>query len=219
MCVLLGFLAAIYYFIVAFSGRSKSSFAEWFSFFPMLWTLCYLLSVYFDHTALINSPIRVIQQLALIVFMVYQLFETRAMIGRAKPSLYFAVGGLAVLFLGTAFIPEIIPVLKGAVKLTYDKAYYLYGSLAMLYVFGRMIDFAFMCGGKERPVLIKFPQNDALFTEEEDIPEDELYQPASEAVTHQEIAEVAEEPVLEPTEDEAVIYESGSDTSDGQTEE
>ena len=104
---ILAFPAALYFMLTAFMGKAKSKIIPYFSFFPLLWTLCYVMSIYFDRTSLINSPLKSLYQLALVVFMLYQLYEIRAHIGRAKMAAGFVFALLSTFMLSAAFLPRI----------------------------------------------------------------------------------------------------------------
>ena len=172
LCSVLAFPAAIYFFSVAFSGKTKSKFSPFLSFFPVLWTLSYLMSVYFDRSMIINSPIKTLEQLSIIAFMVYQLFESRAMLGKSKGALYFCLSNITVILLSAAFVSKLIPVVLGAETLAVSYVYIIYFCVSALYIFARITDFASVSdGGSMHPKKIFpniIPQNEELFTEEED---------------------------------------------------
>ena len=180
-CSVLAFPAAIYYFSVAFSGRTKSKFAPFLSFFPVVWTLIYLMSVYFENGMIINSPIKTLEQLALISLMLYQLFESRAMLERSKGSLYFGISNITVILLSAAFVSKLIPLFTGEQTISIAFAYTIYFGVSALYVFARITDFAAKSDGgntlhkKVFPNIL--PQNEELFTEDEgeDYTEDDAF--------------------------------------------
>lgn len=149
VCMYLSFPTAIYYFIVAFSGSSRSKFTAWFSFFPIIWTLSYLMSVYFDHSVLMNSPKRTITELALIILMLYQLYETRALLAKSKAVIYFILSNAAVIFLSAAFIPEVIAFVKGEIKLSVDVLSSVCLGAIGVYVLSRAMSFAVHSDGEQ----------------------------------------------------------------------
>ncbi|MBE6718213.1 MAG: hypothetical protein E7574_03010 [Ruminococcaceae bacterium] len=167
-CSVIAFPTAIYYLTVSFTWKKNNDVISWLSFLPILWTLIYLMSVYFDHSVLINSPLRIVQQTALILLMVYQLFETRSHIGNSKPIVYFILTNLTILFLSTAFIPELVDLLLGKQKMTLDMSYVLYGCGMVLYVLARTVDFAAGCNfdGKKLFTRKTPPKNDIFSVDE-----------------------------------------------------
>ncbi|MBR5322022.1 MAG: hypothetical protein IKU48_00550 [Clostridia bacterium] len=169
-CAVVGFLAAVYYFFVAFSGENKSNFITFLSFFPVIWTLLLLMCLYFDRSGVINSPIKVLKQVALIVFMLYSLFEARASLGKSKPIIYFVFSNLAVIFLSAAFVPEIIYILRGTIELTVDSVFSIYCGASVLYILSRSIAFAESSNGNIVYAKKKssHKHKDSLFEPEED---------------------------------------------------
>ncbi len=172
-CSILGFVVAIYYFCVTFLGRSKSDFVSFMSFFPVIWTLLFLMCLYFDRSGFLNSPIKVFRQLALIVFMLYELFEARAMLGKSKPIIYFMLSNLSVIFLSAAFVPEIILLIQGKLQMSVDVSYSLYCGVAVIYVLSRSVAFAESSNGdsviQKKKVSSKAKPKDDLFTPDEDL--------------------------------------------------
>ena len=149
ICAFLAFPTAIYYFTAAFSSKSKTNLITFLSFFPMLWSLVYLMSIYFDHSVFINSPVRVIRQLAVILLMVYQLYETRALLGKSVPLVYFVVSNLTVIIISAAYLPECISILNGGARLDNETVYTLFFALAGVYVLTRSMSFAMRSDGTE----------------------------------------------------------------------
>lgn len=162
----IAFPAALYYLLLIFSGKTKTKAVTIASFFPVIWTWGYLLSVYFDHSTEMSSPERVIQELAVIMLLLYQLMETRTLIGKAKPRMYILVSGLALIFLAPAFLSGVVDVIKKTNSLSLDDVYLLYGALMVVYVFTRMVGYAISCSGGEKKDK-KHRKND-IFTEEDD---------------------------------------------------
>ena len=169
-CAVVGILVAFYYFAVAFSGKSKSNFITFLSFFPVIWTLLFLMCLYFDRSGVINNPVKVLRQVALIVFMMYTLFESRASLGKSKPIIYFILSNLAVVFLSVAFIPEVILVLQGVLEFTVDSIFSIYCGVSVLYVLARSIAFAESSNGNIIYAKKKHSHKpkDSLFEPEED---------------------------------------------------
>ncbi len=170
-CAIVGVLVAFYYFAVAFSGKSKSNFITFLSFFPVIWTLLFLMCLYFDRSGVINSPVKVLRQVSLIVFMLYSLFESRASLGKSKPIIYFILSNLTVIFLSSAFVPEIIYILQGTLELTVEAVFSIYCGVSVLYVFARSIAFAESSNGN---IIYAKKKNSHK-------PKDSLFEPEEEA--------------------------------------
>lgn len=168
---IVAFAAAIYYFAVLFSGKSKAAFVTFLSFFPVIWTLFRLMPYYIDHSVAMNSPVRILKQLALILLMLYQLFETRAMLGRSKPRIYFVLANLAVIFVSAAFLPEVVYFLEGRIGMSFDVMCAIYCGACALYVLSREIAFASCSDGmilvQKKSGNTSKPKDD-LFTSDDD---------------------------------------------------
>ncbi len=169
-CVIVAVLVSIYYFSAALSGKTKSGFVSFMSFFPVIWALLFLMCLYFDRSGVINSPVKVLRQVSLIIFMLYCLFESRASLGRSKPIIYFIFSNLAVIFLSIAFVPEIIYMLQGTIKLMPDSTFSIYCGVSVLYVLSRSIAFAESSNGNIIYAKKKHSRKskDSLFEPEED---------------------------------------------------
>ncbi len=137
------FPAALYFMMTAFMGKAKSKITPYLSFFPLLWTLFYVMSLYFDRSTLINNPVKSLCQLALVVLMLYQLYEIRAQIGRAKMVASFVFSLLSTLFLSAAFVPVAVDVAMGTKALTLDNMFVIVCAIMAVYTLSRAIDFAF----------------------------------------------------------------------------
>ncbi len=170
VCAFLAIPSAMYYLSVAFSGKVKKMHTVILSFFPLILTLVYLMSVYFDKTQMLNDPYRIMQQVALVLLMLYQLFETRAYIGKSKPIIYFMITNIAILFVSIAFVPDALSLIKDGFKLTENNVFSLYGAGMVLYLVSRSIDFAIGCDveGKKITIHKANAKNDIFTVDEED---------------------------------------------------
>jgi len=139
---IVAFPAALYYMLTAFSGKVRAKATAYLSFFPIVWTLMFVMSMYFDRTTLINSPVKSLQQFAWVVFMIYQLYEIRACIGKGKMVASYVFSLLSTLFLSAAFVPTVIDMVMGTKNLTADSVYCVIGSVMALYTLSRAIDFS-----------------------------------------------------------------------------
>jgi hypothetical protein len=170
VCAILALFAGVYYLSIVFFGQKKSNSIAFLSFFAVLWTLVYLLGICFDQTSLLNSPIKLLRQFALISLMLFQLLESRAMIGKHKPKLYFVFSNLAVLFVSAAFVPELIIWLQGDMALTLDVANAIYCLVAALYALSGAIAFATSDCGQvtQKATETKAKPKDDLFSPDDD---------------------------------------------------
>ncbi|MBR5314427.1 MAG: hypothetical protein IKU45_03320 [Clostridia bacterium] len=189
------FPAAVYYFISFLAGKTTEKIQAVFSFFPLVWTWIYLLGIYFDHTIEMSSPARIIKELALITLMLYQLMETRALIGKSKPRAYLMVSSFALIFLCPAFLPKVFEWIGGDIILDTEVLCALFGAIMVVYIFARLIGFAIVCSDIKKKEKKHKPGD--IFSEEEE-----------EAVDSEEIFE---EEQLEETENDEESEENKED--------
>lgn len=164
--------AGLYYFMAAFSGKTKSKLLPGFSFFPMIWTWFYLLSMYFDHSLRMNSPLRVLQQVALISLLLYQLLEIRVYLGKGKPFFMTLLTGTTVVLLSPSFIPQLFECINNKEKLSTDMLNYIYFGLMVFYVIFRMADTILLSENSDKPGKQKRHQKGGIFDEDDE--EEEL---------------------------------------------
>lgn len=220
---LVSFPAGVYYFLSILSGKTVTKSLSGLSFFPLIWTWIYLLGIYFDHTAEMGTPSRVLLEIALITLMLYQLMETRTLVGKAKPMVYLLISAIAVVFLCPAMYPTVYTWISRGGKLDLDVLYAAYGLACALYIFSRMIGLAIKYSrNTEKKIIKNLMGKKDIFSDDEQ--EDDDVQPDIECFEeiHEnvepiaEIGEAAEEPVQteEPVQAEEVEQVEG----DGQTE-
>ncbi len=160
------FPAAIYYFISFLAGKSTEKIQAVFSFFPIIWTWIYLLGMYFDHTIEMNSPVRVIEELSLIALMIYQLMETRALLGKSKPRTYLMVASFAIIFLCPTFLPTAYEWISGDIILDNEISCAVYGTVMAVYILTRLLGYSIASLGLRKRV--KKPKPGGIFSEEEE---------------------------------------------------
>ncbi len=136
------FPSAVYFLLTTMSGKNGSKFLSFLSFFPLITTLFLVMSLYFDRSVLINSPVKSFQQVAFIVLMLYLLFEIRTFIGRTKIVMNLILSLISTLFLSGAFVPGVIDIVMGKANLSPNNVHCLIGGVMALYTLSRAIDIA-----------------------------------------------------------------------------
>ena len=169
----MAFFAGAYFVSILLLGKKTNNIVPLLSFFVVLWTLFYLLNICFDKNVLVNSPAKALRQLSLIFLMIFQLLESRALIGKSKPRLYFVFSLLSVVFMSASVFPELIMWYKGDRVLTLDATYLIYFSVIVVYVLTRAISFAIYSDGEAVYLQSKKneqrnKQKDVLFTSDDD---------------------------------------------------
>lgn len=154
VCAVLAVFAAVYYISVTFSGKKRPKAVQYLSFTPALWTLVYLLSLYFDQSILMNSPNKVFHQVAFVALMLYQLYEIRANLGIAKKEWQFAFANAAFLLLVTAYLPDLLDIFNGVQRIGYGEACCIFACASALYMLahslGTALGFTFVKEEKEQ---------------------------------------------------------------------
>ena len=95
------------FFLVPIIRRPSEKVVTALAFFPVLWCGAFLMTVFFDRSCALSSPIRVLTQLSLIATMLYFLSELRFRIGKPKTTLYFMCANLAILLSFLSAVPLI----------------------------------------------------------------------------------------------------------------
>lgn len=100
--------AAIYFFKTAISKRPYSRASAALGFAPVLWAAFFLISVYFERDTILNNTLRVYTQMSLIAVMTFFLNEVRFLVGKARTTLYCAIGNAAIIMLSASAAPKLI---------------------------------------------------------------------------------------------------------------
>lgn len=107
-------IPAAIYFIISTGGKKVKKARTYLSFTAILWALFATLSVYFDGTRTINSPIKAILLCVSVVNMLFITEDARFLIGAQKAPLFRAISTICLSF-GIAFaIPDLLCALEAA---------------------------------------------------------------------------------------------------------
>lgn len=139
---IIAFPSALYFLSVTLRKTEYTESLALLSFFPTLWTLLYLMSIYFDHSVLLNSPPRILHQLALVALMLFQLYEARALIGKPFPRVYFIIASATVVLLSTSAVARVLPLFSERQPVSCDTGFVCYEVAVALYVLSRALSFA-----------------------------------------------------------------------------
>lgn len=95
-------LSAIYFFTALRPGALRTNGRVILGFFPVIWAVMSLATIYFDFTHAMNDPNKVMLQLALMAVMIFFLHELRLLLGRTQPrvGLVFTYVGLLLCGVG-----------------------------------------------------------------------------------------------------------------------
>ena len=102
----------------------------------------YAAYLYFDTTAPINAPIKVLGEMAYVFTSVFFLYETRISLGRDKWSLYLAFGMASSILLAASSIPALVVyftngavITRSITESTLSAALFVFTSLRVLHTF------------------------------------------------------------------------------------
>ena len=157
-------------FIAPDGNKSKHAFVG-FSI-PVSATLLIAIS-YFDTTVSMNAPVKAMFHLSLISFMLWFLYELRAMIEKPMPRAYFAFGLCTMMLSGIASLPFIVYAIGGGLSSPVYPTYLLYNTASLaIFVYSAVRIIIFVCA---RDLLERISeQTEAIeFESEEDLPEEE----------------------------------------------
>jgi len=99
--------SAVYFFLPALPIKRKEGLEKALSFFPVLWCMTYLMCVYFDKSAALSSPVRILTQLAMIASMLFFLSELAIRVGRGCSRFLAPIINCAIFFSAICAIPLI----------------------------------------------------------------------------------------------------------------
>lgn len=136
--------ASVYFIITALSSKPKRNVLMLCCFSTIIWATVYLMSIYFDMSSPLNSPIRILNQLALITIMLYFTFEARYLLGKPKPRLYFPAALLAMLFISMASGSDMFLTFAGIRPSSPETVFRIAEVAVMLYITARIRSIAFL---------------------------------------------------------------------------
>ena len=114
-------------------------------FLPISTTLLIAIS-YFDHSVSMNAPIKAMFHLSSISFMIWILYELRAMIGKQMPRAYFASGLCTMLLSGIASLPYIVYAIGGGLGDPVYPTYIIYNVVSFaIFVYSTVRIIIFVC--------------------------------------------------------------------------
>ncbi|MBE6565054.1 MAG: hypothetical protein E7655_07260 [Ruminococcaceae bacterium] len=159
---LLAIPSAVYFFRIAFSRQKLSRPAVMLSFAPVAYTAVFLVGVYYDRSIRLNSPVRILDQLALIALMLALLYESRFQMERPNARLYKAFAWSALPLLGVSAIPHAVMMAGGSYAMDASGAGYAFAAFCALYLAVRLFS---LSDSEQEEVSIEQTEADAVETE------------------------------------------------------
>ncbi len=108
ICAILAILSALYFIVSTFIIRRRSMKRADLGIVTLVFICCYVAYLYFDISLPINSPNKIVDQMAYLGAALFFLYETRLSLGREKWRSYIAFGFIAALLLAYSSIPSLI---------------------------------------------------------------------------------------------------------------
>ncbi len=135
-------VSTVYFLRLAFSPKPLEGYALMLSFAPVLWSVFLTVGNYYDKTVRLNSPIRVIEMLAVLVLIFCQLIEARVHMGKKKKAIFYYSLSFSVIFLCPAVsLPHILRLFMGLEKVDCMSFSYFYLFFLAVYFVFRLFDF------------------------------------------------------------------------------
>lgn len=96
------------FFLTVWLDKTKKALHTLMSLFPILWCFGQMLSIYFDKYPIISSPIKILDQIALIAIMLYFLMEARCRLSISVPKYYTLTAWASILLGSVSVLPQIV---------------------------------------------------------------------------------------------------------------
>lgn len=127
ICGLLALISVVYFIMNCFPPKGKSREKHALVGFSVPLSAAMLVAVsYFDVTVSMNAPSKLMFHFSLILFMLWSLYELRAMLGKPMPRCYFVFGLTAMLLSASASLPWMIAFFAGKVAAPVYPTYLIY---------------------------------------------------------------------------------------------
>ena len=104
----------------------------------IIWHVLYLLAIYFDMTAPLNDPIRLMNEFALVGIMMFLTVEIRFLCGLPKKGFYVGTAVVAFTLLLSSSVSNIIYAIVNS-DIGADKTVFVYQLLCAAYVITRLL--------------------------------------------------------------------------------
>lgn len=121
--ILLLLPTALFFFCLALPIKHRPSTETALAFFPIFWCAAYLMSVYFNNTTALNSPVRILTEFATIASMLFFLMELRVRVGKPNPIFLITFINLSVFYSSVCALPLISAAFINQWSLTQDILY------------------------------------------------------------------------------------------------
>ena len=139
IAVITGVFAVIYFALCAIPGGKLDRVRSAFGFVTVLFFVARLLVLYYDVSAPINSPLRIIDQMANVSGMLFVTAEIRFRLGDPRPRFYRSISIIAVHLLAAASITRIALKIGGIIDFEMPAFAYVFELLLAAYAALRLL--------------------------------------------------------------------------------
>ncbi|MFA6948100.1 MAG: hypothetical protein WCQ72_03890 [Eubacteriales bacterium] len=137
IAALLAIPACIYFISQAVSASVKRTPHIITGFFVIIWGALTLVSAYFDMTTPLNSPPRILNQIACIALMIYMLYELRYPLGAARPRHFLSFGCASIFILTVNGISTVALTFFGMFTVGYQTVLAIFQIAMAIYILSR----------------------------------------------------------------------------------
>lgn len=120
---------------------------------------------YFDFLVPLNSPVKLHFQLSAVLFILFSVYELRALAEKPRPRVYFALAMLTVFFSSVSSVPQIVAYATGRISGYPQLLYAVFSLCVLIYTVGRLAVYV-----SARDLLERI--SDQTYTEEDLFPDE-----------------------------------------------
>lgn len=108
LTIILSLPSAVFFLKAESTKGNDDTAVQVLSFFPVLWSISYLIYLYFDNSVVINNSEKLYAQLSVIFIMLYLTSEAKYRITKPKHHLHLALSLVTIVVVATYCIPNLI---------------------------------------------------------------------------------------------------------------
>jgi len=132
VCGIFTLISAVYFVLNCFMTSEDRKYNLTLVGFALpITAILFVAITYFDISVSINAHIKILFHYSMISFMLWSLYELRALIGKAMPRVYFALGLITVIFSSASSIPWLIGFIAGRLDGPINPSYIIYSLVSL----------------------------------------------------------------------------------------
>jgi hypothetical protein len=158
-------ISAIYFLLTWVPEMQKKSQNIVLGLFVPLSAVLLISLTYFDFLVPLNSPVKLHFQLSAVLFILFSVYELRALAEKPRPRVYFALAMLTVFFSSVSSVPQIVAYATGRISSYPQLLYAVFSLCVLIYTVGRLAVYV-----SARDLLERI--SDQTYTEEDLFPDE-----------------------------------------------